>query len=436
LRVINKTINVYPKQQQFLESGALWRAFCGGIGSGKSFIGAFDMIRRAKPGRLYLVTAPTYTMLSDASLRSFIDVAERLEVVLPSGIKRGAPPSVKLRTGAEILFRSADDADMLRGPNLSGAWLDEASMHNKDVFDIIIGRLREGGEMGWGTATFTPKGKLHWTYKMFGCKSPDTELIHARSDENVFLPKDFTRKVRDQYSEKQAQQELGGLFVDAGGNHYFPDSWPRYTDAGDAYRVRDGVRWMHIPKSCCSRLLALDWAVGKPKRGKSKTGDCTAFVVGDLSDAGHLFLLDAINENVPMGANAPRLAEMCRKWNPAVVCSDDDNFSEAMLLECARYRDIPSIKCVPLKSRNKLVRSQAAIIRSERNHVFLPEVDKPWVDLLCDQLATFTGADGNPDDMADCFGILGRLADEYTPGEDSDDYEPLYVSPGYNCEWN
>jgi phage terminase large subunit-like protein len=437
VRTLNKTVHVYDKQQRFLESKVLWRAFCGGIGSGKSYIGSLDMIRRAKPGRLYLVTAPTYQVLSDSSLRSFVGLAEQLEVVVPAGIKRSAPPSVKLRTGAEVLFRSADDPDMLRGPNLSGVWMDEASLIHRDVFDILIGRLREGGEMGWGTATFTPKGTAHWTYKKFGVGAPDTELIRASSSENMFLPENFVKSVRDQYTQQQSRQELEGLFVDADGNQYFPDTWPRYRDTGDAYRVRDGDRWSHVRKSDCSRLIALDWAMGKPKRKKNTSGDCTAFVVADLTDNGQLFILGAFNEHVPLGSNAARLAEQCRRWNPAVVAGDNDNLSEAMLLECARYPDIPSVKCVPMRGRNKLVRSQSAIIRAERGQVYVPDVERPWLSELCGQLASFTGADGAADDLADCMGLLGRLADEYTPGTTFDDeYEPLLGSWGYNASWN
>lgn len=388
-----------------------------------------------------MVAAPTYTMLSDASFRSFVDVAERLGVVLPGDIKRGAPPSVKLRTGAEVLFRSADEPDRLRGPNLSGWWLDEASLMRKEAFDILVGRLREGGEVGWGTATFTPKGKLHWTYKKFGPgpdgRPPeDTDLIHAESSENVFLPADFVKTVRRQYSAKQADQELGGQFVDAGGNHYFPDLWPRYVDVGDAYRVLVGGAWVHTLKRDCSRLLSLDWAMGKPdKRTGELSGDCTAFVVADLLEDGSLFPLDAVSKRVPLSGNAPLLAEMCRKWQPVVVAGDDDNLTEALLLECRRYRDIPEIKTLPLRSKNKLVRSQAAIVRAERGMVYLPQREAPWVEVLVNQLASFTGLEGEEDDLADCFSILGRLADEFRPCEDLPFEEPLLGSVGYVGGW-
>lgn len=441
-QVINKTIKIYEKQRQFLESKALWRAFCGGIGSGKSFVGALDMIRRAKPGRLYLVTAPTYPMLSDASFRSFLDVANMLGVVDGGDVKTSPPPSIKLKTGAEVLFRSTDNPEMLRGPNLSGWWMDEASLSKREAFDILIGRLRGGNEMGWGSATFTPKGKVHWTYKVFGSGAADTELVHARTEENVFLPKDFVENVRKHYTAQQVRQELGGLFVDSGGNHYFPDSWPTYWDTGDAYRIRDGERWRHIRKADCTRMVALDWAMGKPKKDKVQPvigelgGDCTAFVVVDMSndDDGLLFLLGAVNERIPLGSNARRLEELCLRYNPVVVSGDDDNLSETMLLECRRYRGIPTIKPMGIRSKNKLTRSQSAIVRAERGKVYLPDNRAvPWVEMVCDQLASFTGIDGEPDDVADCVSILGRLADEFRPG-DADDYAPALGASGYSSE--
>ncbi len=453
-QVINKTIGVYPKQRAFLESPALLRAFCGGIGSGKSHIGALDMIRRAKPGRLYLVTAPTYPMLSDASFRSFTGVAQELGVVQPGDVKTSPPPSIKLRTGAEVLFRSTDNPEMLRGPNLSGVWMDEASLSKREAFDILVGRLREGGEQGWLSATFTPKGKAHWTYKVFGAPTAigggnlDVEMVHARSEENPFLPPTFVANVRKRYTAQQSRQELSGLFVDSGGSYYFPDLWPRYVDQGDAYRVRQGDRWWHIRKADCTRMVALDWAMGKPKKGAAGTaaalaaqageltGDCTAFVAADMADNydGMLFLLGAVNERIPLGHNARWLEEFCGRWRPLVVAGDDDNLSETMLLECRRHRGIPTIKPMGIGSRNKLTRSQAAIVRAERGMVYLPEHPAPWIEGLCDQLASFTGEDGAADDMADCVAILGRLADELRPGECEDEADPILGGGGYSSE--
>ncbi len=41
----------YDKQDKFLKSKAFIRGFVGGRGAGKSFVGAYDLIKRAKKGR-------------------------------------------------------------------------------------------------------------------------------------------------------------------------------------------------------------------------------------------------------------------------------------------------------------------------------------------------------------------------------------------------
>src|SRR5262249_18107414 len=256
-----RTIRLHPAQAAFLKSDALFRAFCGGIGSGKSWAGSYDLIRRAKSGRLYLVVAPTYSMLADATLRMFLALAEALGVVDPAEVKRSAPPSMRLRTGAEVLFRSADEPDRLRGPNLSGVWLDEASLMSEDVFTVAIGRLREGGEQGWLSATFTPKGRQHWTFETFATGRPNTALYRARTTDNPFLPPGFHDTGRGQYTSPLAAQELEGEFLDAGGL-LFRRSWFPLVDAAPAGLT--GVR-------------AWDLAATAPKEGKDP--DFTAGVL-------------------------------------------------------------------------------------------------------------------------------------------------------------
>ena len=144
-----------------------------------------------------MVVAPTYSMLADSTFRSFVQLAEELGIVAEA--KKGAPPSVRLKTGAEVLFRSADEPDRLRGPNLSGVWLDEASLMTQEVFNVSIGRLREAGEQGWLSATFTPKGKGHWTFETFTGR-PDTAIFYAKTSDNPFLPVNFHSTVRKQYT--------------------------------------------------------------------------------------------------------------------------------------------------------------------------------------------------------------------------------------------
>src|SRR5262245_44564014 len=108
-------------------------------------------------------------------------------------------------SGAEVLFRSADDPEHLRGPNLSGCALDEASLMDRSAYDVMIGRLRQGGG-GFLRAAMTPKGRVHWTYEVFATGRPDTAMVQARSSDNPFLPEGFVERVRRQYTSAQAAQ--------------------------------------------------------------------------------------------------------------------------------------------------------------------------------------------------------------------------------------
>jgi predicted phage terminase large subunit-like protein len=207
--------------------------------SGKSWIGSLDLIARAEAGRLYLVLSPTYQMLSDSTFRSFEEIARDIGIV--QHCRKGTPPMMKLTTGVEILFRSADDPDRLRGPNLSGIWMDEASLMPHDAYTISIGRLREKRKQGWISATFTPKGKSHWTYEVFGMKRPGVEVFHCPTDANPFLPKDFAENTRRQYTSFLASQELGGLFMDAPGL-MFRREWFRRTQPNQPDKSLPRVR--------------------------------------------------------------------------------------------------------------------------------------------------------------------------------------------------
>jgi predicted phage terminase large subunit-like protein len=271
-----RTVRLHPAQQAFLHSNSLFRAFAGGIGSGKSWAGSYDLIRRAKAGHLYLVCAPTYSMLSDATFRSFLAVAQDLVVVEPSEVKRSAPPAVRLRTGAEVLFRSADDPERLRGPNLSGVWLDEASLMVQDAFTITIGRLREAGEQGWLTATFTPKGRKHWTYETFAAGRPDTAMFRARTADNPFLPPNFEATVRAQYTSTVAAQELDSEFIDAGGT-LFKRDW---------FQVLDTV------PPLVARVRAWDLAATPMDEVKARDPDWTAGVLMGRGYDRTLYVLD------------------------------------------------------------------------------------------------------------------------------------------------
>lgn len=203
---------MHTAQSAYRNSQSLYRGYVGGRGAGKTWIGAYDLMVRAKPKRTYLVGSPTYTILDDTTFPTFRDIAQ--EIGLWVKVKLTPRPNVHLSNGAIVRFRSLEDPESARGPNLSGAWLDEASCMPYDAFKIVIASLREKGEMGWLGATFTPKGLAHWTYEQFGTAKANTEIFHSSTRDNPFIHANLAATLAQTYSGAFAEQELEGKFVD------------------------------------------------------------------------------------------------------------------------------------------------------------------------------------------------------------------------------
>lgn len=314
-QLIRRAVRLSRVQDEFCADPSLYRAFVGGIGSGKSWVGAFDLITRALPGRTYAVVGPTYTSLQDSSIKSFLALAREFGVLDPSQMRLSAPPQLTLTTGATVVFRSGDHPESLRGPNLSGVWLDEASLMPELVYRIAIGRLREAGEQGWLSATFTPKGPAHWTYETFATGRPNTRLFRARTRDNPFITAAFERSLQEQYGDTLfARQELGGEFVAIEGAE-FPAEWFGAAQAFDAW-----------PDDLVLKVIALD-----PSKGTSGDGkDFQAHVlVGVAVEVGrYIYYVDADLDRLGVVQMCDRTAQLTRQFNAgrmvdSVVCEEN-----------------------------------------------------------------------------------------------------------------
>jgi predicted phage terminase large subunit-like protein len=383
-----RKIALHPAQKKFLEATALYKSFCGGVGSGKSWAGAYDLIRRSKAGRLYLVASPTYSMLSDSTFRSFLGVCEMLGVVEAGGVKKSAPPSIRLRTGAEVLFRSADDPERLRGPNLSGVWLDEASLMPAETYTIAIGRLREAGEQGWLSATFTPKGRLHWTYDVFATGRPDTSIVFARTGDNPFLPAGFEDTLARQYTSVLAAQELAGQFLDSGGT-LFHRGWFEIVD--------------QPPPQLVSRVRAWDLAATPKDERKANDPDYTAGVLLGKARDGTLYVLDVRRtRGRPQEVEALVKQTANEDGRSVKILMEQEPGSAGVMVVDSFRRLLSGYNFQGIRSTgSKADRAQPLAAQAEGGRVKL--MRGMWNAALLDEMEAFPF--GDHDDMADALSL-------------------------------
>lgn len=211
-----------PSQRRFHASKARFKGFSGPIGSGKSQALCQEAIRLSylNPGRQGLVGAPTYPMLRDATLTSFLEVLASNRI--RHELNKSESVLVMKDTGSKIYFRAVDDFERLRGTNLAWFGLDELTYTTEEAWLRLEGRLRDPqASRLCGFAVWTPKG-FDWVYRRFIREAvAGYEVVLAKPFENRHVldkVPDFYERLRGSYDTRFFEQEaLGGyLNVQAG----------------------------------------------------------------------------------------------------------------------------------------------------------------------------------------------------------------------------
>jgi phage terminase large subunit len=227
---------LFPRQMRFVRDERPYPAYVGGIGSGKSFAGAAKVVSRLGRKELGMIAAPTYPMLRDATRRTLLEMLDLFGV--PYDLHKSENIITILSSGHEILCRSLDNPDTLRGPNLDYAWIDEGGLIDREGWRVVKGRVRSGDNpQAW--ITTTPKGRNYlweeWERDATGNEfDPTHPLYRVRTTENYHLPEGWAEGLG--YTDEFYSQEIGGEFVAFEGLIY-----PGFTRA--AVRTVDSEGW-------------------------------------------------------------------------------------------------------------------------------------------------------------------------------------------------
>ncbi len=204
----------HKNQKIFHQKKQKYRAYVGGIGSGKTMAGCAETIKFIieNPGCLFVIAAPTYPMLRDATLRTFFDLCPRELIENYNSTEN----IIKFVNGSEVLCRSCEDVrniERLRGTNLAGFWIDESALVPHMAWKVLIGRLRQSDMNLSAWITTSPKG-FNWVYTEFAEKEREEYvLIPCSSRDNPYLTKGYIRDLEQSYVGVFARQEIEGEFV-------------------------------------------------------------------------------------------------------------------------------------------------------------------------------------------------------------------------------
>lgn len=199
-------------QSAFVYSPAKFSMYVGGLGAGKTFAGGLraSIAAMSMPGSLGVIGAPTNGMLNDSTIREFFSI-------LPSALiahynNSNQDRHLWLTNGSEILFRSMDNPDRLRGMQLAWFWLDEGPYCGYYAWTVAKTRLRQPGFGGWGWVTGTPKGKDGFWHDFEGMRQKGHALYRASTFANRrHLPPGYVEGMN--LTGELYRQEILGLFT-------------------------------------------------------------------------------------------------------------------------------------------------------------------------------------------------------------------------------
>jgi hypothetical protein len=225
-------------QQNFVFNSHRASAFVGGLGSGKTYaLNARGLVLAQQPkvgfwGPRGCLAAINYPVLKDVVLPQFLEMVdgtgllldykknEKKALLVPYN-DQGVPDRRLVKkdgTGAsEVLFRSLDQPNWMRGLELSWFGIDEGRHIDGDAWNVLYGRLRQKGYKHAGFVCSTPNG-FDWMWTKFHPDSnkrvQDAEWYGAPTFDNTNnLPAEYIDSLLATYEGRFLRQEVYGEFV-------------------------------------------------------------------------------------------------------------------------------------------------------------------------------------------------------------------------------
>jgi len=179
--------------------------------SGKTYLGSVWVVKKFKTldQCTGAIIAPTYKILQQSTLQKFFS----LFPILRLGYKE-QKGEIEISPVKKIFVRSADNPLSLEGMSLDFAWLDEAGMMPRLVWDVIRSRVSMTG--GQVLLTTTPYG-INWLYYDFylpwlNKQDPSLSFFTWKSIDNPKFNKKFFESERKRMSEKEFRRRYCGEF--------------------------------------------------------------------------------------------------------------------------------------------------------------------------------------------------------------------------------
>lgn len=192
------------KQEEFWDAvadpGADEILFAGSIRGGKTQAAAKQIASWAwEYGGTYVVIRKTYRELADSTQKAMMRGDGPMPPAIPPElvrVYRAKDEMIVLHNGAEILFRSAENAkdteDKMKNITMAGFLIDQVEeLEGDDYFTLyktLTGRLSDPNGPRKALLVANPAAETHWVYTRFidpATKLPYTRYVHVTLEDNA-----------------------------------------------------------------------------------------------------------------------------------------------------------------------------------------------------------------------------------------------------------
>lgn len=227
------SLSLSNPQDMFLNGlGTKYRAYVGGFGSGKTFVGCLDLLiffsKHPKTRQGYF--GVSYPSIRDIFYPTFEEAAALMGFTIK--INEGNKEVHVYRNGVfygTVICRSMEKPNTIVGFKISRALVDEIDTLPKqkatNAWNKIVARLRlkiDGVVNGIGVTT-TPEGFLFVYEKFADNPTKSYAMVQASTYENeAYLPDDYIDTLRETYPEGLIDAYLEGRFVNLTAGSVYP----------------------------------------------------------------------------------------------------------------------------------------------------------------------------------------------------------------------
>jgi len=279
---------LHQAQYDFYWDDSFASLFIGGVGSGKTYVGARKALYKAiyHPKTLGLIAANTHTQLNQSTLVELWDGLAQMGFYEGDDyVVNKRPPDrwkiksrfsrhngvVTLKTGAQIVTRSLYNWRPILGLTLGWAWIDEARDADRRAFLAVLSRLRcKKTKMRQLFITTTPNG-FNWLYDFFEAEPAKEKKLGklrkyfiAKTIDNASnLPEEYLKVLLSSYDKDMARQELEGQWIDifSGRAYYAFDRAVHISETA----VFDKTLPIYL---CCDfNVSPMTWIIAQAKKG-------------------------------------------------------------------------------------------------------------------------------------------------------------------------